>query len=260
LRSDIYYHFNVNPLLLLAPVVLMVAIGLKVPALPGILIGAVVGVIFAFIFQDGISFAGIFNAASVPPTFVSENDVLINLFSRGGIRAKMYAVSLIAIAMSYGGIMDKSRMLEVVVDKIIKTFGKTTRSLVTTTVATTFISNVAFAEQYVGVILPTKMFARTYRQRGFHPKMLSSAVDGTGTLTSALVPWNTCGIAMATLLGVTAWQFAPFAFFNWLVPFVTIGLAFAGKYTRYLKDDPTTVTASYLEAFKDEPVPDGVEA
>jgi len=256
LRNGIYTHFNVSPFLLLAPVIVMVAIGLKVPALPGILVGAVVGVIFAFIFQSGITFQGIFDAAWVPPAFVSEYPELNNLFGRGGIRAKMYAVSLIAIAMSYGGIMDKSRMLEVVVEKIIATFGKTTKSLVTTTVATTFISNVAFAEQYVGVILPTKMFARTYRQRGFHPKMLSSAVDGTGTLTSPLVPWNTCGIAMAGFLGVTAWQFAPFAFFNWMVPLVTIGLAFAGKYTRYLKDDPTTVTASYLDAFKDEPLPE----
>jgi len=258
LRNGIYGHFNVNPLLLLAPVILMIAIGMKVPALPGILIGAIVGTIFAFIFQEGITFAAIFNSAWVPPAFVSDYPELSNLFGRGGIRAKMYAVSLIAIAMSYGGIMNKSQMLEVVVDRIINAFAKTTRSLVTTTVVTTVVSNIAFAEQYVGVILPTKMFARAYRQRGFHPKMLSSAVDGTGTLTSALVPWNTCGIAMAGFLGVTAWQFAPFAFFNWLVPLVTIGLAFAGKYTRYLKDDPTTVTSSYLEAFKDEPIPEEV--
>ena len=256
LRGGIDYHFNTNPLLLLAPVIVMIAIGLKVPALPGILIGAIVGVVFAFIFQDGITFTAIFDSAWQPPAFESAYPELVNLFGRGGIRAKMYAVSLIAIAMSYGGIMDKSRMLEVVVDKLIQWFVKGTRSLVTTTVLVTIASNIAFAEQYVGVILPTKMFARTYRRRGFHPKMLSSAVDGTGTLTSPLIPWNTCGIAMATFLGVTAWQFAPFAFFNWLVPLVTIGLAMAGKYTRYLKDDPTTVTSAYEEAFKDEPVPE----
>jgi NhaC family Na+:H+ antiporter len=172
----------------------------------------------------------------------------------------MYAVSLIAIAMSYGGIMDKSRMLEVIVDKLIQWFVKGARSLVTTTVFVTIASNIAFAEQYVGVILPTKMFARTYRKRGYHPKMLSGAVDGTGTLTSPLIPWNTCGIAMAGFLGVTAWQFAPFAFFNWLVPIVTIGLAMAGKYERFLKDDPTTVTSAYEEAFKDEPLPENLKA
>jgi NhaC family Na+:H+ antiporter len=257
IRQGIASSFNLSPLLMIAPVVVIVAIALKVPALPGIFIGLIVGGIFAMIFQ-GASFSDLMTAGYSGFSIDTGHDGLNSLLSRGGISRKMYAIALIAIAMSYGGIMEKSRQLEVVVDKIIKLFVKGTTSLIAATVGTTAVSNTAMAEQYVGVILPAKMFATSYRNRGFHPKMLSGAVDGTGTLTSALVPWNTCAIFMASVLNVTAWQYGIFAFFNWSVPVIIIILAAIGKYTCKLKDDPKTVTTSYTETYKDHVIAEEV--
>ena len=195
------------------------------------------------------------HAGFYPYRFDFGSDTLNTLLRRGGIYGKMYAVGLVIIAMCFGGVMEKSRQLEVVVDKIIQWFVRGTTSLVTATVGVTIISNATMADQYLGLIMPAKMFATAYRNRGFHPKMLSAAVDGPGTLSSALIPWNTCGVYMASVLGVSAFAYIPFAFFNWSVPIVVIILAATGKFTVMLRDDPTTVTTSYEEMYKDSPLP-----
>jgi NhaC family Na+:H+ antiporter len=255
IRQGLEANFNISPMLFIPPVAVIIAIGLKIPALPGIFIGLLAGGIFAILFQ-GASFADIMSVGREGFSIDTGYADLDILLSRGGIAGKMYAISLILIAMAFGGVMEKSRQLEVVVDKIIKWFVRGTTSLITATVGTTFVSNAAMADQYVAVILPTKMFAASYRNRGYHPKMLSSAVDGTGTLTSALIPWNTCGIYMAGILGVTTWQYAPFAFFNWSVPVIIIILSAMGKFTYRLEDDPTTVTTAYRETYKEHEIAD----
>ena len=257
LRQGLQDNFNISPILLIPPVAVIVAIALKVPALPGIFIGLVAGAIFGVIFQgNGFGDIMVFGLEGFSvETGVAQID---NLLSRGGIENNMFAVSLIIIAMSFGGVMEKSGQLEVVVDRIIKIFVRGNTSLVATTVGTTLLSNVAMAEQYVAVIVPTKMFATSYRKRGLHPKMLAGAVDGTGTLTSAIVPWNTCGIAMASFLGISAWQFAPYALFNWSAPIIIIGLAAIGKFTYKIKDDESSLTTAYIETYKNQPLPKDV--
>jgi NhaC family Na+:H+ antiporter len=239
LRSE----FNVSPILLLPILIVLIAIILKVPALPGIFLGVILGIIFGMIFQDGVGIERMINTvysgiAADSYAFAETNALLAN---RGGILRKWFAISIILIALSFGGIMEMSRQLEVIVNKIIKTFVKGTTSLVATTVGTTIVTNMAMADQYLGIILPAKMFSTAYRTRGFHPKMLSAAVDGTGTMTSALVPWNTCGVAMASFVGVSTFAYLPFAFFNWSVPIVIIVLGAIGKFTRKIEDDPGTI-------------------
>jgi len=243
IRSSLQSDFTLSPVLLLPIIVVLVAIALKVPALPGIFLGVVVGAIFGLIFQNGVDLETMVNVAYRGiRDWTYEGEKTIALFAnRGGIFNKWFAVSIIMIALSFGGIMEMSRQLEVIVNKIIKTFVRGTGSLVSTTVGTTIITNMAMADQYLGIILPAKMFATAYRTRGFHPKMLSAAVDGTGTMTSALVPWNTCAVAMAGFLGVATLSYLPFAIFNWSVPVVIIILGAIGKFSRKIEDDPGTI-------------------
>jgi len=258
IRQGLQEHFTISPLLLIPPVAVIVAISFKVPALPGIFIGVVLGAIFGMIAQ-GVSFGEVLSVGRGGFSISTGTPELDRLLSRGGIAGMMYSVSLTILAMAFGGIMELTRQLEVVVERIIKLFVRGTTSLVATTVGTTIATNATMPEQYISIILPTKMFATAYRKRGFHPKMLSGAVDGTGTLTSSLIPWNTCGIFMASILGVTAFQYAPFAVLNWSVPIIIIVLAALGKFTYKLKDDPSGVTSAYEETFADETDAEGAE-
>ena len=244
IRAELRADFIISPFLLLPIVIVLVAIALKVPALPGIFLGVIVGGIFGIIFQSGVDLETMINVAyrGIRDWTYSSEQVIALFANRGGIFNKWFAISIIMIALSFGGIMESSRQLEVIVNRIIKIFVRGTGSLVATTVGTTIVTNMAMADQYLGIILPAKMFGTAYKTRGFHPKMLSAGVDGTGTMTSALIPWNTCGVAMAGFLGVSTFAYLPFAFFNWSVPIVIIILGAIGKFTRRIEDDPNSLT------------------
>jgi len=241
IRNGLRAYMVISPVLLLPIVVVIVVIALKVPALPGIFLGVLIGGVFGMIMQDGVSIGRVFQAGWSGFSISTDVPVINSLLTRGGITRKMYAVAVIVIALSFGGIMEMTRQLEVIVNKIIKVCVRGTGSLVSTTVGATMVTNMAMADQYLGIILPAKMFATAYRSRGFHPKMLSGAVDGTGTLTSSLIPWNTCAIFMATTLGVSTLTYLPFAFFNWSMPIIIIIMAAIGKYTRKIEDDPGSI-------------------
>ena len=244
LRQGLADNFNINPLLFLPPVAVIVAIALKVPALPGIFIGVILGGIMGIIFQQGADFGTIMQAGYSGFTANTGNAQLDTLLTRGGMARMFYSISLTIIAMCFGGIMEMSRQLEVVVEKMMQLFVRGKTSLASTAVASTVLSNATMPEQYISIILPNRMFSKAYKDRGYHPKMLASAVDGTGTLTSALIPWNTCGIFMFSILGVSALQYAPYAIFNWSVPFIVIILTAIGKLTCKIEDDPKTVIAT----------------
>jgi NhaC family Na+:H+ antiporter len=242
IRNGLRENMVISPILLLPIIIVIVAIALKVPALPGIFLGVIVGAVFGLVMQNDVTLERVINvgySGFTGGTGVPEVDHLLT--RSGGIVRKFYAISIIIIALSFGGIMEMSRQLEVIVNKIIKIFVKGPGTLVATTVGTTVVTNAAMADQYLGIIIPAKMFATTYKQRGFHPKMLSGAVDGSGTLTSALVPWNTCAIFMASTLGVTTLAYLPFAVLNWSVPIIIIVMAAIGKYTRKIEDDPDSI-------------------
>ncbi len=219
--------FTINPLLLLPPVIVIVAVAMKVPAIPGIVLGIFSGVVVGVIFQDGITFGEILNAGMSGYSCESGVEALDSLLSSGGIENMMYSVSLTIIAMMFGGIMEKTGLLEVVVGKIVKIAKKPT-SLIITTEATCFLSNLVMPEQYISVVVPGRMYAETYDEMDLHPKTLSNALESAGTVTSALIPWNTCGVYIAGVLGVATMEYLPYAFFNLMMPFMTIILAFVG--------------------------------
>ena len=222
--------FNINPLLLLPPVIVVVAVALKISAIPGITLGIFAGVIVGVIFQDGITFGDILNVGMSGYTCESGIAALDDLLSCGGIDNMMFSISLTIIAMMFGGIMERTGMLGVVVSKIVG-IAKKPVSLLVATEATCILSNVTMPEQYISIVVPGRMYAQTYKDMGLHPKTLSNALESSGTVSSVLVPWNTCGVYMAGVLGVTTAQYLPYCFFNLLMPVMTILLAVVGGVT-----------------------------
>lgn len=229
--------FVINPLLLLPPVIVIVAVAMKVPAIPGIVLGIFAGAFAGIIFQDGITFGAILTAGMSGFTCESGVVAIDDLLTSGGIENMMYSVSLTLIAMMFGGIMEKTGLLEVVVSKIVKIAKKPT-TLVVTTEATCILSNMVMPEQYISVVVPGRMYAETYDEMGLHPKVLSNALESAGTVTSALIPWNTCGVYIVGVLGVATLDYLPYAFFNLLMPIITVIFAYAG-FTLAHKDGKT---------------------
>ncbi|MBU5312445.1 Na+/H+ antiporter NhaC [Tissierella carlieri] len=219
IRDGITSSFNVSPLLLIPPLAVIVAIAFKIPAIPGITIGIILGGVFGVVMQGAN---------------------LGDLLTAGGLERMMFSISLTIIAMMFGGIMEKTGQLEVIVGALLKRV-KRVGTLVTTTILTCIFSNVTMPEQYISVVVPGRMYAKAYKEKGLHPKVLSNALEGAGTITSALIPWNTCGAFLYSVLGVATQDYAKYAFFNYITPIVIIIFAYIGINLPKIEDDPDTV-------------------
>lgn len=219
--------FNINPLLLLPPVLVIVVVAMKVPAIPGITIGILAGAVVGLIFQPGLNLGDLLGCGMNGFTSESGIEAVDSLLSSGGLINMMYSISLTIIAMMFGGIMEATHQLEVIVGKVMR-FGRTPGSLVTLTQVTCLFSNMTMPEQYISIVVPGRMYAQTYRDMGLHAKSLSNALESTGTVTSALVPWNTCGVFILGVLGVSTFEYFPYAMFNYLMPIVVSIMAYAG--------------------------------
>ena len=240
IKNGLADNFNISPLLLIPPIAVIISIAFKVPAIPGITIGIVLGIIEAFIFQ-GSTLGAILEASY--EGFVSETGLgaIDELLTAGGLDGMMYSISLTIIAMMFGGIMEKTGQLQVIVDVILEKV-KSITGLITMTVLTCIFSNATMPEQYISIVVPGRMYARAYRDKGLHPKTLSNALESAGTVTSALIPWNTCGVFMTGILGVTTLQYGKWAFFNYLMPLAAIVFSIIGGITvAKIEDDPDTV-------------------
>lgn len=220
--------FNINPLLLLPPVIVIVAVACKIPAIPGITLGIIAGGIIGAIFQkDACSFGVILDVGM--NGFVCESGVasIDDLLTSGGLSNMMFSISLTILAMMFGGIMEQTKQLDVIVQKILA-LAKKPASLVVATEATCILSNVTMPEQYISVVVPGRMYAETYKNMGLHPKSLSNALESAGTVTSCLVPWNTCAVFIYATLGVTTGEYMPYAIFNIAMPVIVAIMAFMG--------------------------------
>jgi NhaC family Na+:H+ antiporter len=218
--STISDSFTISPLLLIPPIIVIIIVVLKIPAIPGLMAGAVLGGIFAALFQ-GSSVGDIIDAAHYGYTMESGFQIVDDLLSRGGLDGMMWTVSLILIALAFGGIMEKTGMLHAVGNTILK-LANSTGSLILSTVLTCIAVNLLTGEQYLSLVVPGRMYKDAYAERGIHPKVLSRALEGSGTVTSALIPWNTCGAFMWTTLGVHPFAYAPYAFLNIFVPIINV--------------------------------------
>ena len=219
--------FTISPVLFIAPIIVIVAIALKLPAIPGIALGVLVGAIFGLIFQPDCSLGEIFSCGMSGYSASTPVDAINSLLTNGGIENMTYAITLIIIAMAFGGIMEETQLLGVIVDKL-KKLAKTPGGLVTITEITCVASNFVVPDQYISIIIPGRMYAEEYKNKDLSPSSLSNALESAGTVTSALVPWNTCGAYISTNLGVTVIEYGPWAVFNWLMPITTIIMAYLG--------------------------------
>ena len=226
IRATLAGHFNLSPWLLVAPVIVVVMVWRKLPALPALFAASLIGIVMGVIFQEtpvrdmmNYAFAGYSSG-----TGVAEVDDLLN---KGGLSEMMWTVSLIFCALGFGGVMMKSRMLEAIALGILR-FATNPWKLVGATNLSCVVMNLATADQYLAIAVPGKMFRQAYSRMGLAAKNLSRSLEDAGTLTSPLVFWNTCGATMRQYLGVDPMTYAPFAFFNWLSPIFSVVMAFFG--------------------------------
>lgn len=219
-------NFNISLILLLAPVLVIAMVIFKVPAMPGLIGGTVLGALFAFLFQ-GADMTAIVEATHYGYSSDTGITVIDDLLSRGGLDSMMWTVSLILCAMSFGGVMEKSGMLEAIASSIMK-LAHGTGSLVLATIITIIAMNMMAGDQYLAIVIPGRMYRQIYEDRGLHPKNLSRVLEDAGTLTSPLVPWNSCGLFMSGTLGVATLVYLPYCFLNLINPLVSIFYGFTG--------------------------------
>lgn len=241
MRETLANNFNINPILLLPPVIVIGAIAFKVAAIPGITLGILAGCILAPIFQ-GANLGEILNVGMNGFSIETNQAAIDKLLNTGGLMNMMSSVSLTILAMMFGGIMEKTGQLEAIVNWLLSKV-KSAQGLVISTMGTSLLSNITMPEQYISVVVPGRMYAKTYKDKGLDPKTLSNAIESSGTVLSPLIPWNTCGIYMTTVLGVKTLDYAPWAFFNIAMPIVVIVLAFFGITIAYAKNSKQTQNA-----------------
>ncbi len=230
-------NFTITPLLLIVPIIVIVMVAKKVPAIPGLFIGVILGGLAAMLTQ-GASFAGVMNAMQEGVVSETGNEILDTLLTRGGYQSMMWTISLILAALSFGGTLEKTGMLETIAKRVLR-YAKSTGSLVTATVFTAIFTNVLAGDQYLSIVLPGKMYKDEYRKRGLAPRNLSRCLEDAGTITSPLVPWNTCGATMSTYLGVATLDYLPYCFLNLVNPLVSIFFGFTGITMLKLENDPS---------------------
>lgn len=239
IKSGLRDSFYISPILLLPPLAVIVAMAFKVPAIPGITIGIVLGAILGAVFQ-GNNMGDMLNAAYSGFSSATGNKVIDELLTAGGLTNMMYSISLTIIAMMFGGIMESSGQLEVIVSFILKLV-RGVGGLIFTTVLTCIFSNATMPEQYISIVIPGRMYAKSYREKGLHPKLLSSTLEGSGTVSSVLIPWNTCGAFFYGVLGISAWEYAKYAVFNYTMPIIVVLFGFLGLFIYKIDDDPDTI-------------------
>ncbi|SCY40945.1 Na+/H+ antiporter NhaC [Alkaliphilus peptidifermentans] len=226
LLGTISQNFNITPLLLIPPIVVILIVVMKVPALPGLITGTLLGSIFAVLFQ-GADFGAIIDAAHYGFEIETGVEIVDELLSGGGLDGMMWTVSLILIALAFGGVMERTGMLHAV-GRAILSLANGTGSLILATVVTCIFVNLVTGEQYLSIVVPGRMYKDAYAERGIHPKVLSRALEGSGTVTSALIPWNTCGAFMMGVFNVSPLVYGPYAFLNLLLPVINVVYGYLG--------------------------------
>jgi NhaC family Na+:H+ antiporter len=240
IRQTLNGNFDLNPILLLPPLLVILLVALRLPALPSLLGGMLLGAILAVAIQ-GAAVKDVLAAAQTG--FVARTGVegVDQLLTRGGLESMLPTVSLILCALTFGGVMERTGLLSALANGILR-LARGVGGLVSATVVTCLGMNVLAPDQYLSIIVPGRMYREAYERQGLHPKLLSRTLEDAGTLTSPLVPWNTCGAFMSTTLGVSALAYLPYAFLNLLNPVIAIVMALVGwKIARLARPDTASV-------------------
>jgi len=232
--ESIQASFNLNPILFIVPVLVIVMIIKKVAALPALLIGTLLGGVMAVIFQPQVIaevaqgslnfksyFIAVMKSMYGSISLDTGNPQVDSLLATDGMAGMLNTIWLIICAMVYGGTMEVSGLLNRIAHEVISV-AKSTASLIASTVGTCIFFNITASDQYMAIVVPGRMYADTYRERGLKPQNLSRTLEDSGTVTSVLIPWNTCGATQASILGIATLTYAPFCFFNIISPIMTL--------------------------------------
>lgn len=227
--------FNINGWLFLVPVAVIFLIIKKTPPLAALLIGTLLGAVFALFFQPDIvaditgakeltfesGYKGVLQAITVETSIATDNTALNDLFAAKGMKGMLGTIWLIICAMVFGGVMDGIGALSRITKSLLS-MAKTTFGLFASTVGSCLALNVTASDQYLAIVIPGKMFSKAYADKGLAPENLSRTLEDSGTVTSVLIPWNTCGAYHSGVLGVSISEYFFYAVFNWLSPFMTL--------------------------------------
>ena len=233
--------FTINGWLFIVPLVVIALIVKKTPPLVALLAGTLLGGIFALIFQPEVvagltgadtltfesGYKGVLNAITLNTTVPTDNPALSELFSAKGMYGMLGTIWLIICAMVFGGVMDGIGALSRITKSLLS-MAKTTFGLFASTVGSCLALNVTASDQYLAIVVPGKMFSKAYEDRGLAPVNLSRTLEDSGTVTSVLIPWNTCGAYHSGVLGVSVGEYFVYAIFNWLSPITTLVFAALG--------------------------------
>ncbi|SHE34568.1 transporter, NhaC family [Psychroflexus salarius] len=239
--ADIKASFHISPWLFVVPLVVIGLIIKKTPPLIALLLGTLLAAVFALIFQPDLvqfisggtqldfknAYVGLMNAITTDITIPTDNKNLQDLFSAGGMKGMLGTIWLIICAMVFGGIMDAIGALEAISKALLNLF-HSTFGLFASTVASCLALNATASDQYLAIVVPGKMFAKAYKDKGLAPENLSRTLEDSGTVTSVLIPWNTCGAYHSGVLGVPVVDYFVYAMFSYLSPFMTLLFAAIG--------------------------------
>lgn len=228
-------NYNVSLLCLIAPLFIIVAVALKLPALPALIGGVVLGLPFFPMQGNSLkSIPSILNygvGVDIPEDASDVIAELGSLLTADGMQGMMWTISLILCAMVFGGIVDCTGIMGSIAGALLKLARGTRGGLVTVTIISCIIVNALCSDQYLAIILPGRMYKEAFEDLRLAPKNLSRCLEDSGTITSNFIPWNTCGATMSKFLQCPQWGkggYAPFAILNWLNPLVSIFYGFTG--------------------------------
>ena len=238
LLEAINQTFNITPLIFIVPFIVIILIIKKTPPIIALFTGTILGAIFAIIFQQDIltqlsnsssltfdgAYSAIINSITIDTNIESGNSELNDLFKSGGMFGMMNTIWLVISAMVFGGVMESIGALKTITTSLLN-LGKSTFSLFASTAGSCLAINLTTSDQYLAIVIPGKMYEKAFKEKNLAPENLSRTLEDTGTVTSVLIPWNSCGAYQSGVLGVSVIDYFFYAIFNWLSFFMTLLVA-----------------------------------
>ena len=236
IQSTLNQIFNISIISFVPIIVIFVLAYKKMPAFPTILIGALLAGLFSILLQPEVvsnfvnqpelssaltMISGVWTA--LHSGFVLESGVTVvdDLLTRGGMASMLNTIWLVVCALTFGAVLETAQLLHKLVEKVL-IFANSTGSLIVTTIATCIGINIIAADQYIAIVLPGRMYRAEFKRRKLASRNLSRALEDSGTITSPLIPWNTCGAYMSASLGIATFSYVPYCFFNLVNPIIAI--------------------------------------
>ena len=239
ISNSILDKFYISPILFIVPLVVIILIYNKIKAVPALFVGVILGSVFALIFQSNLvlevsnsssnSWKALFSGTMISLygsiSIDASNELVSKLLSSSGMFGMLDTIWLVICAMIFGGVMEKAGFLKKIISIILNKI-KSTGSLISSTAGTCIFFNLTASDQYISIVVPGKMYSSIYKEKGLAPENLSRTLEDSGTVTSVLVPWNTCGAYHASVLNVATLTYLPFCFFSLISPIMTILFAY----------------------------------